>query len=181
MQNGKLLESGPIDNIIDRYLQTNEYARAVFDIPEPEIKGLGHAYQVCIEDNNGKALKEVPVGSDWRVRICFKLYKPVEHFIIGLGILTNMDQSIQTSWSEPKDLPIGDYEVVFMNYGVILTTGVYKLVIGLSSHVRTFQYIDNVVSVIISDAGDAAKDSRIINTQSGLILNPMEIKINKIS
>lgn len=181
LENGKLMESGSIDKIVDRYLQTNEGARSVFLIPEPENKTVGYAYKVCIEDMKGDPLMEVPVGSDWKARVYFKLNQSVEHFIIGLGMSSNMDQSLRTTWSDPADLSAGEYEAVFENTDVMFTTGNYKLVIGLSSHVRTFQYIDNLVSITISDAGDVAKNKSIVNTQSGLILNPMEIKIKKLN
>ena len=66
------------------------------------------------------------------------------------------------------------------NNDLLLTTGIYGIVIGLSSEQRTFQYVDNVVTISISDAGDIAQNSRVVNTQSGLILNPMPVFIKKI-
>ena len=99
---------------------------------------------------------------------------------MGLGVSSAFDLSIRTSWSVPQDIGVGEYEMIFDNTDIMLTTGNYKIVIGLSSYVRTFQYINNVVSVNISDAGNVWSDNRIVNTDSGLILNPMEINLNKL-
>ncbi len=63
----------------------------------------------------------------------------------------------------------------------MLTTGTYKLVIGLSNNERTFHYDDSTVSIVISDAGNTATNNRIVNTQSGLILNPMQVNLNKLN
>jgi hypothetical protein len=73
----------------------------------------------------------------------------------------------------------GEYCVTFKNNDLLLNPGIYKLVIGLSEHERTFQYIDDVVSMTISDAGATAANNRIVNTQSGLILNPMDVEIRR--
>ncbi len=181
LQKGKIDEMGSIDKIVNRYLQSGEVGQSTFNIPEPTDSVYGFAYKVYIENLKGESFHEIPVGDHWRVRILFKLKKKTEHFIIGLGITSAFDQAIRTSWSEPKDMEAGEYEVIFENNDVLLTTGIYKLVIGLSSYVRTFQYIDDVVNVCISDAGDAATNKRIVNTDSGLILNPMQVKINKLN
>jgi lipopolysaccharide transport system ATP-binding protein len=181
LKKGKLIDHGKIENIINFYLQSGESTSSTFLIPVPtEIKN-GYAYKVQIEDLKGQSLHEVPVGGDWRVRILFKIVKPTEHFILGLGIVSSFDQPIRTSWSVPKDMQVGEYEMIFDNNDIMLTTGIYKLVIGLSSNQRAFQYIDDLVSISISDAGTVASDDRIVNTQSGLILNPMKVTLNKLN
>jgi lipopolysaccharide transport system ATP-binding protein len=181
LQKGRVEEHGSIDKVVNRYLQTGEIGQSTFELPRPEKESFGHAYKVYIENLKGESLHEIPVGSEWRVRILFKLIKPTEHFIIGLGITSSFDQAIRTSWSEPKDMQPGEYEIIFDNNDLLLTTGIYKLVIGLSSNERAFQYEDNIVSVCISDAGDVANEKRVVNTQSGLILNPMSVKMTKLN
>lgn len=181
LQKGKIIESGTIDKIVNCYLQSGEAGQSEFELPEPENTTYGYAYKVIIENLKGQKLHEIPVGSDWRVKVIFKIKKPTEHFIMGLGIVSSFDQPIRTSWSTPKDINTGEYEMIFTNTDLMLTTGVYKLVIGLSSNQRPFQYVDDVASVCISDAGSVANDNRIVNTQSGLILNPMQIEMNALS
>jgi lipopolysaccharide transport system ATP-binding protein len=180
LQKGQLMLNGGIDQVVDLYLQLgSEINKSVFSLAVPIELTYGAAYQLIVEDMNGKELEEIPVGKSWQVRIKFKIEKTTPHFIIALGIVSSLDYAIRTTWSEPEDLEVGDYEVVFENCDILLTTGIYRLVVGLSSNVRTFHYSDNEVSICISDAGDIVKNKSIINTQSGLILNPMKLKINK--
>lgn len=177
---GKAHSFGDIDGIISNYLQSGEDSQAVFKIPAPEETSYGFAHTVYIEDINGKSLTEIPVGDHWRARVLFKINKRTTHFIVGFGIVSSLELAIRTSWSVPQDIEEGEYEMIFSNDDLLLTTGIYGIVIGLSSEQRTFQYVDNVVTICISDAGDIAQNSRVVNTQSGLILNPMPVSIKKI-
>jgi lipopolysaccharide transport system ATP-binding protein len=181
LQSGKLIEQNSIDKIVNRYLQSGDSGLAVYDLAPPKDVQQGYVFKVIIENNLGETLHEIPVGSHWRVKVQFRLLKPTEHFIMGLGIVSSFDQPIRTSWSKPKDMQSGDYEMVFDHSDILLTTGMYKLVIGLSSYVRTFQYIDDFVTIYISDAGDAVHNTRIVNTGSGLILNPMNASLKKLN
>lgn len=180
LNKGTLHSQGHIDTIIEHYLQSGEGSQSEFKLPKPDDLNFGYAHSVYIEDLNGKPLVEIPVGDNWRGRIVFTITKPTPHFIMGFGIVSSLDQPIRTSWSEPQDIQPGEYELIFNNDDLMLTTGIYNVVIGLSSEQRAFQYVDNVVSVSISDAGETAQNKRIVNTQSGLILNPMSVIFNKI-
>ena len=177
---GKSHSFGDIDDIIGNYLQSGEDSQSVFKLPKQVESSNGYAHKVFIEDMNGKPLVEIPVGDYWRARILFKISKRTTHFIVGFGIVSSLELAIRTSWSSPQDIEEGEYEIIFSNNDLLLTTGIYGIVIGLSSEQRTFQYVDNVVTISISDAGDIAQNSRVVNTQSGLILNPMPVFIKKI-
>ncbi|HOZ86518.1 MAG TPA: polysaccharide ABC transporter ATP-binding protein [Bacteroidia bacterium] len=181
LQKGRLIEKNSIDKIVNRYLQASDGGLSEYHLEKPADAKLAYAFKVIVEDLTGKPLHEIPVGSAWQLRVLFRVIKPVEHFIIGLGISSAFDMPVRTSWSIPQDIAVGEYEMIFDNSDLLLTTGNYKLVIGLSSYIRTFQYIKDVVSVNISDVGQASADKRIVNTDSGLILNPMKIQLNKIA
>jgi lipopolysaccharide transport system ATP-binding protein len=179
LQNGKLIESASIDAVVNRYLQNNEENKAEFEIPKPTEVSFGYAYKCIIEDLKSNAIHEIPLGASWRIRVKFKLEKDTEHFIMGCGLVSSMDTAIRTSWSKAQDLKAGEYEMLFEHSDVMLKTGNYKVVIGLSSNQRAFQYCDNIVHISISDAGETAHNNRILNTQSGLILNPMPVELIK--
>ncbi len=176
---GRLNSTGDIKDIINNYLQSGDTNKSDYKLQIPEQVTYGYAYEVFIEDENGDSLAEIPVGSYWKIRVKFAITKPTPHFIVAVGIVSSFEMPIRTTWSKPSDINPGNYEAIFYNNDVFLTTGIYKIVIGLSSNVRTFHYSDNEVSISISDAGDILSDKRIINTQSGLILNPMKVTINK--
>jgi lipopolysaccharide transport system ATP-binding protein len=181
LNKGQLQSYGEIHDIVSMYLQSGELNRSEFVVPEPAELSYGYAHTVFVEDANGKPCAEVPVGSHWQVRVLFKITKATEHFIMGLGVISPYDEPVRTTWSIPENLAPGEYQAVFKNNDILLTSGIYKLVIGLSSHVRTFQYIDNLVSVNISDVVDLAEGSGVINTQSGLIINQMPVSMSKIN
>jgi lipopolysaccharide transport system ATP-binding protein len=176
---GRLNSIGDINDIINNYLQSGDTNKSDYKLHIPEQVTYGYACEVFIEDENGNSLIEIPVGSYWRIRVTFTITKPTPHFIVAVGIVSSFEMPIRTTWSEPSDINPGNFEAVFYNNDIFLTTGIYKIVIGLSSNVRTFHYSDNEVSISISDAGDIINNKRIINTQSGLILNPMKLTIHK--
>lgn len=181
LNKGTLHSHGNIDDIVEHYLQSGEGSQSEYQLPIPEDSHFGYAHSVFIEDLNGNPLVEIPVGDSWRGRVVFTIKKPTPHFIMGFGIVSSLEQPIRTSWSEPKDMQPGEYELIFNNDDLMLTTGIYNIVVGLSSEQRAFQYVDNAVSISISDAGDTAQNKRIVNTQSGLILNPMTVNLKKLS
>lgn len=181
LKKGRIMDTGNIDKIVNIYLDSGDAANSSFTVPIPEPAGNGYATEVFIETLAGELLQEIPVGADWRARVIFKLLKPIEHFILGMGIVSPLDQAVRTTWTEPKDLKAGEYEVIFENSDLMLTTGMYKLVVGLSSHESTFQFVDNLIYINISSAGSVASNTRIVNTASGLILNPMAVKFRQLN
>ncbi len=181
LQAGKVIEHGNIDNVVNKYLTSTDISKAVYEISLPAEHELiqGFAYRLQIEDEHANLLSEIPVGGKWQVRIFFRLNKKTEKFVIGLGIVTSLDLPLRTSWSESKDMEKGEYQVVFKNNDVLFTTGVYKLVVGLSGNLKAFHYVEEAARIMISDAGVIAYNTRVVNTKSGLILNPMEIIISE--
>ncbi len=180
LQKGQLIEKDTIDKVVNSYVQTPGISQSVFLVPESHYAEAAYAHKVTIENEFGQPMHEVPVGDNWQVRINYRVNRTIDHFIIGLGIVSAFDQPIRTSWSVAHATGSGEYQAVFKNDDLMLTPGIYKLIVGLSENERTFQYLDNLAEINISDAGDVANNKRIVNTQSGLILNPMSVTINKI-
>jgi lipopolysaccharide transport system ATP-binding protein len=180
LQKGKVIKNGSMEEVIKKYLESNHASHAVYEIAhEKNLTAPGYAYRIQIENENGKLLNEVPVGDNWQARVLFKLNKNVEGFIVALGIVNAFDTAIRTSWSEMADFTEGEYEAIFKNDDIQLTTGQYKLVVGLSSNKKAFQFVKEAGQLLISDAGINLDNKRIVNTESGLFLNPMNIQIIK--
>lgn len=182
MQFGRIEKVGETSQIINSYLQNADQNKCVFDVALPEnFEALaGYAYKIQIEDDNSNLADEIPVGKFWQVRVFFKIAKKVDHFIIALGINTLMDVGLRTSWSEPADLEQGLYEAVFKEELLLLSAGSYNLIIGLSASEKSLHYIENAASITISNFADKSLDKTIIRlSDSGLLLNPFAIKINK--
>ncbi|MCE2772072.1 MAG: ABC transporter ATP-binding protein [Bacteroidetes bacterium] len=182
LHKGKLVTSGGIDDVIGKYLDQNSSEQAVFEFDPPAGADLpGKIDSVGIENVSGKPVAEIPVLTHWQVRVNFTIYKPLDHFILGLGISTLMEQPVRTVWDSAKPMKPGTYDAVVSFNDIMLAPGIYKLIIGLSEQQRNFHYEDNVVTFEVSDAAEAKPDDRIINYRSGLILNQCPIQIRQIS
>ena len=102
-------------------------------------------------------------------------------YIIALGITTDLDVNLRTAWSKACDLSSGDYEAIFSEDDLLLSSGTYNLIVGLSSNESTFQYLDNIATINISDVPDPKLDKSILRLKNaGLLLNPMTIKISPL-
>jgi lipopolysaccharide transport system ATP-binding protein len=180
LAHGKLIMDGPINSTVEAYLEIGDLAKAEYTIPLPENSAElpGYAYKARIEDLNGNLLNDISIGTPWQLRVFYKLTKKTDHFIIGMGTITAHDLSLRTSWSKPMDFDSGDYEAVFINDDIILTTGTYTLIIGLSQNESTFHYIDNLIKIKISEVSSLIENKQIVNTHNGLIINPMKIIIS---
>ena len=182
LQKGNLISVDEIGNVISKYMDLSSNTEAVFEINKPidYNKLPGYAIRIQVEDEDGQLTHEIPVGKNWQVRILFKLNKDTEQFVIGLGTSTSLGLPLRTSWSTSENFSQGDYEVIFKNDDVLFSTGHYKLVVGLSCNARAFHYVEEAGSVYISEVSSLIDDHRIVNTQSGLILNPMKVEVNKL-
>jgi ABC-type polysaccharide/polyol phosphate transport system ATPase subunit len=179
---GQVNLSGAIDQVINKYLASGDASQAVYEIaPPPNIADVaGFAYRLQVEDNNGNLVNEIPVGKPWQVRVYFKLTKKVNHFIIALGISNSVDVNLRSTWSQEMNLEEGEYEALFKEEELLFATGTYNLALGLSSYERVIQYSENIAVITISEIADASLDKAILRRSgAGLILNPMNIIINK--
>ena len=183
LKNGQNTITGPIDTIINNYLTFSDTSQAVYKIAVPENASFieGYALSLQVEDIDGNQVNEIPVGKLWQIKVRFKLNRKVNHFVIGLGINTSQEVNLRTSWSKEADLEPGDYEVIFKEDNLLFASGVYNLVLGLSTYGRTIQYIENVASIKISDMASSDLDQTILRTSGcGFFVNPMPTQISKI-
>ena len=182
LHKGKLLHEGPIDSVISSYINNNVLSNGYFEIEKNQIENLnnlGVVLSVSILNNNDEIVGEVPTGSIWKVKIKFRLDKDNEFFVIGYGLQSLFGTAINTSWSSGKRMDKGVYEAVFINNEIFYSTGQYKLAVGLSNNNHSFFYNDTESFLSISDAGVAFETDRIINKDSGLILNQTPVEIIK--
>jgi len=180
LEKGRIHASGSTGEIITRYLQASEAKTAIFNIPLPHDNGnlLGYATRLQVEDLNNQVTNEFAAGEGWQLRVFFKLNCSVKGFIIALGLSTEVDVNLRTSWSNKADLDEGYYEAVFKEHDLLLAAGAYKVVIGLSSNERTFHYIEDAATFNILPIASKLLDVSVIRTSgSGVVLNPMSIKI----
>ncbi|WP_247236068.1 ABC transporter ATP-binding protein [Telluribacter sp. SYSU D00476] len=182
LRHGSIFASGNLKEVLDTYLSSSTSADACFHFAPPANSHElpGYAYQATIEDLAGNLLPEVPTWDSWQVRIKFRLNSPIQHFIIGIGLTTQLGMPIQTSWSSPASLTAGDYEAIFINTDITYAPGVYFLNVGLSSFLRTFQFISQTAYIQVSEVPNPQNASKVVNTKSGLLLNQLHTELKRI-
>jgi len=185
LDKGLIHELGTIETVINKYLESGQSrSTAIYNIPTPENIDdfLSYVQQIRIESIEGNPLSEIPVGRPWQIRVTFRVENSIQHFILALGITSASEVNVRTVWSKPMDLDRGNYEAVFSENQLLLSVGNYSIALGLSTYEKAIQYLENIASFTISDAQDERLDKAIIRISgSGLVLNPMDILINKMT
>ena len=185
LDKGTIKGFGKVDQIVSEYLDPGQSSNAsIYTLEEPTNKDSMSCYAVKLrlETANGNPVNEIVVGSAWQIRVCFKVNKPINHFIIALGITNSLEINIRTAWSLPVDLENGFYEAIFKEEQLILAVGNYNLTIGLSSYEKSIQYLENTATIYISDVQDSTLDKSVVRTSGvGILLNPMKINIYQAS
>ena len=180
LDEGRIVAQGKIEDVVAKYIDSGENAQAVYDIPRPTNvdNPPGYAYKLAVEDEDGQPAASIPVGKAWQVRVHFQINLPVEHFIIALGLFTDLNAILRTCWSEPRDLEPGNYEAVFREETILLGGGRYLIAVGLSSFERSFHYTEHAGVINISDFAEGIDLVRVSN--HGYVLNPFQIEIQKV-
>lgn len=176
LDGGRLSLRDSAQNVIDQYFSQTKNEDGVWKFSKPKESVPGFVQKLMVTNKDGKALGSVPLMEAFCFRIQFTITENIKHFIVGIGMTTIEDFSIRTVWSSPVDISPGDYEAVFEERTVFFGAGKYKIIIGLSSREQSFQYLPE--AAIIEIENSAEKD-RIINSALGIVLNPMESKIEK--
>jgi lipopolysaccharide transport system ATP-binding protein len=186
LKNGLMNRQGTIEPVIDEYLK-NDYSKTAFaeidvDALAPEQIQSGYARHLQIEDLEGNALPQIAIGEYWQVKVNFRINKPLEHFIIAIGLLTSTAAPIWTSWSVAGQIEEGEYEAIFKNDQLLLASGNYFLALGLSNYEKPFHFIEHAIDLEVADIKDGSvkDDLQLVRTAgNGFILNQAKVIIKK--
>ena len=182
LNKGSVISTGPMQEVVERYVNEASGRQKVFHFPEPPPGSdplLGRALSGWIE-SNGEVLNEVPAGRGWRLNVQFRINTPMDGFVIGAGLVTAMGLPLRTVWSRPTTVEQGLHSAVFDFSDIHFSTGLYRLVIGLSQAGVTFHQVHDALTLHISDATDLVNEDRIVNTRSGLILDQAQVNIQRM-
>jgi lipopolysaccharide transport system ATP-binding protein len=184
LNKGGIQANGDVQQIIDLYFKKESNSSLAREIEMSNLTetnlSTGYPLHLKFEDLAGVPLDVLPVGKYWQLRIRFKLEKPLEHFIISIGISTSNDVAVYTAWSEPESISPGIYEAVFANNQLLFATGHYRLAVGLSNHERAIFYSDDIINFEILDIKEVniIDDTRILRTAGcGVVINPIKVDI----
>jgi hypothetical protein len=98
-------------------------------------------------------------------------------FVVGLGVVTADGTAVQTVWSSPCMLPQGDHEAVFRQTSVVLATGSYTLLVGLSENGATFQQIE---AARLDISAERSVGYYQATGGVGMVLNSMTVEIDPV-
>jgi lipopolysaccharide transport system ATP-binding protein len=174
MNQGRLERQGEVSEVLRYYLQDEVAVEASNEIDPPKDQNVpGYAVRVTVEDEFGQpAIAPIPVGRPWQVRIHFKVTKPIPHFVMGLGMCSSEDLPLRTCWSAPQDIEPGNYQFVFREEEIVLGTGRYWFIVGLSGSHQTFHYVERAGALEMADYSEGGNFVRV--SKVGFLLNPME-------
>ena len=178
LRNGNLVSSDNIDNVINQYLEIGSNNKSEFNYSSNPNDNESEAFvkQIRIEDENGNLINEISLGKKWFVKIKVVVNKSINDFIIGLGMLNNMETNVRTSWQKPFKANPGVYLATFEESELQFSTGRYKFQIGLSSNMRSIQFLEDDIYFQISDV-DNGMEGSILKSHIGVILNQMKMHV----
>lgn len=174
LHNGRLVSSGKIENVLEDYVKSGETNN--FQYTNNNVSDLdGIILSAQILNSNQESTGEISVGENWQVKIVFELKKQTKHTIVAVGFLGVMDENVNTTWSSPRDLDEGKYELIFTNDNLLFAAGTYYVTLGLSTFERSLEYLPSVLSFSIIESPKFQYDKRIVRTRgTGLILNQLK-------
>jgi lipopolysaccharide transport system ATP-binding protein len=179
---GILLEKGGVKSIgeareiAELYIAGGSVTNGIFYFQKPKMVTQGYANSLTILNEKNEQVEAVSVFKPFSLQLEFTIEEETKHFIIGMGLTTLDDTPVRTVWSTPVDISPGVYKAVFKEKNIFFASGKYKIIVGLSSREQPFQYLPDAGIIEFEKATDKDK---ILHTALGLILNPMEIHIEK--
>ncbi len=176
LSKGLLIADENINTVLNTYLEMSDNPVSEYFFEQNNNNTIAYATKLRIEDNDGIATSEIPIGKPWRIKISVRINAPIKNLVVGLGMLNNLEAPVRTSWNLPNDFMPGDYTVVFEEANIVFSTGKYRLLIGLSVGGQNLQYIDNNIHIMFSDVAENMQES-ILQNDNGIILNQMTMYI----
>jgi hypothetical protein len=173
--------AGPINEVVDNYLNVHLKAQPRFELKEPVRKEQlpGFARSIAIFDRHGAPATSIGFGEDWKLEIEYTLNQPVNNFIVAAGIKNNMEVPVRTAWSKSQKLEPGNYVASFEFGDVMIETGIYNIEIGLSDKESTFSSSDGQAFFTVEASGGV--NSEILRLSgAGIVLNPAKVEIKKM-
>lgn len=141
MDSGRLSYDGSVDGAIDHYFNRVISSSAQFQCePRPDLSA--HVLEVQIQDLEGEPTSEIQMGAPFRIVVDYQLSRPMNHFIVGVGLKQLAGAAVSTTWTPAANLEPGHYRAVFSETQLQLGPGTYQVAVGLSNNQSNIQYLD---------------------------------------
>lgn len=176
LDSGELRMKDVTSSVVEQYFSQEKNETGIWEISKPSESLSAFVRKITLTSLEGRSLKVVSLMEAFCLRVRFTVTENIKHFIVGIGMTTIDGFSVRTVWSKPVDISHGDYEAVFEEKSVFFGSGKYKIIIGLSSREQPIQYLPDAAVIEIENSGDK---ERLISSTLGIVLNPMDIKMEK--
>jgi len=164
LDQGAVVEQGPVEPILARYLQLNAAGLASStELPPGESASPARALALHTLDAAGAASAAFRLGEPWRIRVEFEIRAAQPHVIAAAGLRGADGTPLVTWWSAPSDLAAGRYAVEF-TCDIPFAAGAMNFAIGISTHERALYYVEGVGSVTISEVATGEQPFRASGT-----------------
>ena len=172
-EKGRLVFDGKTEQGILKYLNINKI-RLSNEIIIPKVSNsFGYATRLSFLNSKKEKSAEIKLYENWSIILEFKMTKPLDKVIAGIGLFTVSGIPLVTYWSKPKDLGKGQFKVVF-DCDLKLQVTDLTFAIGLTSHDLSFFYEEGIGTVRISE--ESIDKIPYVSKGAGLFLStPKEI------
>lgn len=178
LQSGRAINYSDIGTIVKQYQELgNSISSSVFTFEKQEVDFKARFTSIEFKDKAGSHASGFAVGDPIQIQMQFECASTLEAAVIGFGIVSSTEFPVVTTWSHPENFKAGLNTVVFTFENVFLSPGIYKMAIGISRGNESLDYNATTVFFTISDVINMPDAKRIVNTNSGLLLNQFPYKI----
>jgi lipopolysaccharide transport system ATP-binding protein len=114
LESGRMVEYGPTDQIIGKYLVTSGSGESsTFLLPPGQESAPGRGSFLRVYDEHGTPQSHFFVGERWTIAFEFEITVPLTRAVAAVSLMTIDNIAIVTYLSASKDVPAGKYKVVF--------------------------------------------------------------------
>lgn len=178
LQNGQVHLEGNSAQVVDSYLNNLTIRQDKFFFKTKNIHAAS-LFSLKIEDVKNRPSCNFSVAEPWQIKVGFTVIHPISNLTLSIDIMTTENISARTISSTPGNFAPGNFEAVFFEDEIIYAAGTYHLMLSLSQNGHIFQYIDTEAWISFEESPVSKSILKIKNT--GLILNPMNFSIHRIS
>ena len=133
--------------------------------------------RVELSNSSGDLCSDFPVGDLINVCIQFESTIALNGTVVGFGITSATELPIITTWSLPENFVQGTNSIVFKFENIYLAPGTYKIVVGLSRGNEVLDFNTDTAFFNVSDVLNMPDSNRLININSGILMNQLSYKI----
>jgi lipopolysaccharide transport system ATP-binding protein len=180
LDNGEIAHYGEIDETIREYISDIDGGEGSYVLCDEDELNRIQANEVLLANSRGDVTNRFTIGDKFRVHVQLKCTSRVDDVVVGLGIISALGVPIMTSWSKATMLMVGDHKYTFTMNDIMLSAGVYNVVIGASSRGASLFYSEGKVQFYIEDYNrDKLSESVLSVQETGVVLNQMIIEHNR--